>query len=229
MPLSPLPTDTPEQLAKAETVREKILSNFVSKYLFNVRTNHVPKTLIVENDRLVGLVFQETRIENGRAIPVPGTETEVRGPYVISSIGSIPEMIEGIPARGVVYDIGDEAVCRIAGYPNVFALGNAVTGRGNINESLKHGRDITQKLIAEYIEDPLGKAAENGMSAQKDAIARAIDGIVASIDPITESSRQQLLQRISNLQAQAGYDDDFTAWVEKHRPVRLEEILGGEK
>lgn len=228
MPLSPLPTDTPEQLAKAERVREKILDNFVSKYLFKVRANHVPCDLIVEDDRLAGLVFQETKIENGRAVPIPGSEKEARAPYVISSIGSIPEMIDGIPARGNVYDISDEAACRISGYPNVFALGNAVTGRGNINESLKHGREITQKLIADYIDKPLQTAAEDSVEAQKAVIAEAIDGIVAAIDEITDENRQQLRERVKALQAKVGYDGDYPAWVEKHRPVRLEAMLGSE-
>lgn len=225
MPLSPMPTDTPEQLAKAEMVREKILNNFVSKYLFKVQTQRVPCDLIVEEGQLKGLVFQETKIDHGRAVPVPGTETEVRGPYVISSIGSIPEMIDGIPARGSVYDIADDSVCRISGYPNVFALGNAVTGRGNINESLKHGREITQKLIESYLSAPLESAARDGVEIQKNVVEKAIDGIVAKIDPLAEGVYPALMKRIKSLQEKVGYDGDYMQWIEKHRPVRLEELI----
>jgi NADPH-dependent glutamate synthase beta subunit-like oxidoreductase len=226
MPLSPMDTDTPEKLAKAEMVREKVLNNYASKYLFKVEPLHMPVDKIVEDDQLVGVVMQETWIDNGKAVPVPGSEKEVRGAYVISSIGSVPEMIDGIPSKWGVYDVADEAVCRIAGYTNVFALGNAVTGRGNINESLKHGREVSERILTEYIEDPGASATEESITAREASVASAVDGIIPAIQRVNEDQYNQILDRVKTLQDKRGYTGDFRAWVAKHLPVRLETLIG---
>jgi NADPH-dependent glutamate synthase beta subunit-like oxidoreductase len=226
MPLSPMDTDTPEKLAKAEMVREKVLNNYASKYLFEVEPLHMPVDKIVEGDQLVGLVMQETKIEDGRAKPISGSEKEVRGAYVISSIGSIPEMIDGIPSKWGVYDVADETVCRIAGYPNVFALGNAVTGRGNINESLKHGREVSERILADYLADPVATSTEESIVAREASVASAVDGIIPAIERVSESQYNQILERVKTLQQKQGYTGDFRAWVAKHLPVRLEALIG---
>ncbi len=116
MPLSPSATDTPELLAKAQRVREKIFNNYQSKYLFNIEPCHMPVDKIVENGRLQGLVFQQTKIENGRVIPIPRSEKAYRSPLVISSIGSIPEVINGIPMSGQVYKVNWDECCKIEGF-----------------------------------------------------------------------------------------------------------------
>jgi hypothetical protein len=226
MPLSPMDADTPELLAKAEAVREKVLNNYASKYLFHVKPLHVPVDKIVENDRLAGLVMQETRIENGKAVSIPGTEKEIRGSYVISSIGSIPEMIPGIPEKWGMYDIADEDVCRISGYEHVFALGNAVTGRGNINESLKHGKAVSERILEDYIEDPVASKTEESIARRESSIAAAIDGLMPHVNAIDPVQFDQIMTRIRDMQQQRGYDGDFRAWVAKHLPVRLEAMLG---
>ncbi len=228
MPLSPMATDTPEQLAKAETVREKVLENYRSKYLFHVKPLHMPVDKIVEDGQLVGLVMQETQIENGKAMPVPGSEKAVRGSYVISSIGSIPEMITGIPAKWGVYDIADTAVCRIAGYQNVFALGNAVTGRGNINESLKHGKEVSERILAEYVEDPVASATEDTIAQRKEVISEAVDGLLSQVQKIDATHSAEIMERVKALQEKHGYNGDFRAWVAQHLPVRLETLIGHE-
>ena len=151
MPLSPSPTDTPELLAKAQQVREKIFHNYQSKYLFNIKPLHMPVDKIIEGDRLAGLVFQKTEIVDGRVRPIEGALEEVRGPIVVSSIGSLPAPIPGVPLKGSVFDVAQEACCRLNGLPNVFALGNAVTGRGNILESMRHGRNVSQKILGQWL------------------------------------------------------------------------------
>ena len=80
MPLSPLPTDTPEQLEKAQNVRQKILNNFQTKFLFRVKECHMPLEKIVEDGRLSGLKFCKTKIENGKAEQIPDSEVEIKSP-----------------------------------------------------------------------------------------------------------------------------------------------------
>lgn len=228
MPLSPMATDTPEQLAKAEGVREKVLNNYASKYCFRVKPLHMPIGTIVEHDRLTGLIMQETRIENGKAVPIPGSEKEVRGSYVISSIGSIPEMIPGIPEKWGVYKVADEDVCRIAGYEHVFAIGNAVTGRGNINESLKHGKEVSERILAEFIEDPVSAGLQEQIAARESAAVKTVDGLMPLVRKITPEQYAGLMQRIEALQKARGYNGEFRAWVAQHLPVRLETLIDHE-
>ncbi len=224
MPLYPGTPTTPEEKAKAEAVREKILTNYASKYLFKVEPNHVPVDKIVENDQLVGLRFRQTEIVDGRVKILEGTDKEIRFPYVVSSIGSIPELIPGIPASGQTYQIEDEVFCRIAGYPKIFALGNAVTGRGNIKESMEHGREISQNVIEGYLEEAEGEPNEQVL----DRIKEAISGIETEVrkSKIEASQFESISQKVKALQNKSGYDGDFMSWVNTHRPKRLEEILG---
>ena len=107
MPLSPMPTDTPEQLQKAQMVRQKILDNFQRKYLFKFEPCCIPIGQISDGDRLDSIKFQRTKIENGRVMPIEHDFIDVHTPMVISSIGSIQEMIKGIPADGSIVKITD--------------------------------------------------------------------------------------------------------------------------
>ncbi len=224
MPLSPLPADTPEQLAKAQAVREKILNNYQSKYLFNMAPNHVPTKTVVEGDQLVGLIMQETKIEAGRVIAIEGSDKEVRFPYVISSIGSIPVMIPGIPATGQTYAVEDETFCRIAGYPHVFALGNAVTGRGNIKESMVHGREISQNVIEGYLSEAEGESNADACNRIADAIATL--SVEIRDRKLSDADYEKIKQEVEKLHKKVGYDGDYLSWIERHVPKRLENLLG---
>ena len=215
MPLSPTPITSPEMREKVEGIREKVLNNYASKYLFKVKPQHVPVSMIENGSRLEGLVFKQTEIVDGRAVPIEGSEIEVRAPYIISSIGSIPESIPGIPMRGNMYDIIQDPCCRVRGYNNVFALGNTVTGRGNIRESAKHGKEVATKIIDHYI------------NSQTPLPANKIDGVVPFVPKVTGDKRDAIVARVKTMQEAAGYDGDFEAWVQKHTPTRLEEMIGG--
>jgi len=94
MPLSPMATDTPEKLEKAENVREKLLNNFLTKYLFKFNELHMPTGYVEEDGRLTGIKFTKTELKDGKAVAIEGSEYVVESPLVISSIGSIPEMID---------------------------------------------------------------------------------------------------------------------------------------
>ena len=87
-------------------------------FIFQERCKPVDK--IVEGDRLAGLVFQRTEIVEGRVKSVPDSEFEVRSPLTISSIGSIPEPIPGIPTKGELFIISDENTGKMDGYEHVF-------------------------------------------------------------------------------------------------------------
>jgi NADPH-dependent glutamate synthase beta subunit-like oxidoreductase len=229
MPLSPAETNTPELLEKAQTVRAKILNTFQTRFLFDVKELHSPIETIVEDGRLVGMVFQENKMEDGKAVPVEGSRIEYRGPLTISSIGSIPEPIDGVPSDGQVFRVADSNLCRIDGYDNVFAVGNAVTGRGNINESLKHGREISQNIMDDYLDwqeedfQELLRQREASVAEQMNDLS----GYLADKEVLPVEKIEAIQNRIAGYQEEAGYNGNFMKWVDQHLPKRLEDMLEG--
>ena len=227
MPLSSAPATTPEQLARARVVRQKILDNFLRKYLFKFEPCWSPVDKMIENDRLTGVVFQKNEIVDDKVVPVPGCRQTFKAPLFISSIGSIPEMIRGIPSAGQVFNINEDESCHLEGYENVFALGNAVTGRGNIIESQRHSKAISMEVMDDYLhwqeedyQDWL-RGTESGMSNQVTAIVNRIE----RRDYMPETVIRKILCKTEALQQKSGYDGNYPAWVRKNLPMRLEDML----
>lgn len=146
MPLVP-PAEDGSFPANAETVRKKLLQVAQGKYLFKFEGCSIPTQVIIEKDHLAGLVFRRTAVESGRVRVLPGTEFEVRSPMVVSSIGSLPEPIGGLPFAHSVYSVEDAESGRLAGFDRVFVTGNAVTGKGNIRASRLEGRRTAEWII----------------------------------------------------------------------------------
>lgn len=223
MPLYPGNVSTPEEIAKAQAVRTKVLTNYQSKYLFNMEPNHVPVDKIVEGDRLVGLVFKETEIVDGSVKVIEDSTKEVRFPYVISSIGSLPEKIPGIPTSGTTYEICCEVFSRLKGYSNIFALGNAVTGRGNIKESMAHGREIAQNVIEGYLSDAEGESDPSIVGRISDAI-QSLEDEIRQHD-ISADNHGKIMSFVESRHEKLDYTD-YNSWIAKHLPERLEDQLG---
>ncbi len=227
MPLAQLPDNaTPDQIAKTEQVRQKMLRLARERYLFQFQARRLTTGLIVENGRLVGLKVAETRLEGRRAEPILGTEEEIRAPLVISSIGSVPEALPGISMNGEYYAFTDEATPRHTGHPQVFGVGNVVTGQGNIRVSLVHSQVVTKKLIDKYAY--VDGEAEGSSASRKSAEKRAAERADAAIERIEAwpslSSTQmvKLEERLRALQRRVGYTGDYDAWIAKVTPPDLE-------
>ncbi|HUV12625.1 MAG TPA: hypothetical protein VMY18_03215, partial [Acidobacteriota bacterium] len=176
--------------------------NFLAKYLFNFEPCCTPVREVVEGNRLAGLVFQRTEVREGRAVALPDTEFEVRSPHIISSIGSLPEPVPGIELKWELFRIPDPNTGKLEGYNNVFALGNSVTGTGNIRASRLHAR-----MVAEWIVDSFLQCPEDASQNSND-----------------EAQVRRVLERASKLQTRAGYDGDYDKWIERHQPIRLESM-----
>jgi len=78
----------------------------------------------------------------------------------------------------------------------VYALGNAVTGRGNINQSLKHATQISQLIIDELL--------------TKDTKTNSTDA---------------LKETVHQWQNKVKYNRDYSDWISKHMPTRLEDMI----
>jgi len=227
MPITPIPENADERrINKAYEVRNRMLNKLQKDFYFTLEECWAPVDKIIEDDRLAGLVFQKTKIENGRVKMVPDKTIEVKTPMVISSIGSIPEPIEDVPADGSAYAVENLHTGQINGFDNVFALGNAVTGRGNIRESRLHSVAVTEHVVHEHFKIP-----QDGESEQADSTSAAVEKQVTGIQQkmraqgaLTESEVDDVLGRIKQRQKSVGYDCNYRSWVEKHTPVRLENM-----
>jgi ferredoxin/flavodoxin---NADP+ reductase len=227
MPLAQPPDNaTPEQIAKTEQVRLKMLKLARDRYLFRVQDRRLTTGLAIENDRLVGLKVAETKIEGRKAEPVPGSEYEIRAPLVISSIGSVPERLPGISMNGEYYTFTDEDLPRYTGCQRVYGVGNVVTGQGNIRVSLVHSQRVTNRLIETYLGvghrdaslSGMYEAAESQVARQTVSIEEAIEGC----PPLSESQLTAIEARIRTLQERACYTSDYDSWIAKVTPSDLE-------
>lgn len=194
MPLAEPKDRSPEALEKVQMVRQKILDKAMDEFRFHYQERHLPVDKIVEDDRLVGLVFVRTRVEGRKAIPLEGTEKEIRFPLVISSIGSVPEPIPGIEMTGAYYKFSDWDLGIYEAADNVYGVGNTVTGQGNIRLSVKHG-----EVVANYVADELEKQ-----------------------DKLPEEKVEEVFERVEERQKAVGYTGEYRAWVERMTPPDLE-------
>jgi NADPH-dependent glutamate synthase beta subunit-like oxidoreductase len=195
MPLVEIPEGaTPERAEKTLGARRKLLEKAMEKYRFRLEPLCMPDGLLVEDGRLVGLRFRRTRAERGKIFPTDET-FERRGPYVISSIGSIPAPLEGIPMKGELFDFADWELGRLAEYPTVFSAGNVATGKGNIVASRKHAVAVANAMLQGFLREQPTLAP--------DALAK-------------------LRARVHERQTAVGYSGDYATWIAKVTPPDLE-------
>jgi NADPH-dependent glutamate synthase beta subunit-like oxidoreductase len=226
MPLVAVPEGaSPEREQKVRGSREKLLAKAMDKYCFRFEPQCMPDGLLTEGDRLAGFRFRRTRIEDGRPIPTDAT-FERRGAATISSIGSVPEPIEGIEMKGELFQFSDWELGRLEGYPTVFAAGNVATGKGNIIASRKHARAVSATIIEAFLglgegghagEEALAGSVNAGMREAAEKIASEI----ATQPPIEAPVLAALRARVQERQQAVGYDG-FEAWLERVTPPDFE-------
>ena len=151
MPLTTIPEDaTPEMVEKRKLARRKILNNTLDKFLFKVAECTQPVGLSYEDNILNGIEVIENKIIDGKLIAKENSNKILHGNTFISSIGSLPEPIQGIPMDGSTYNIVDEDSGKFDELEKVHGMGNAITGKGNIKASRVSAKtvgDLTIDLI----------------------------------------------------------------------------------
>ena len=204
------------------------MNNYLKKYKFNFKPLRVPIDFIEENNILKGLVLQKVTVYNGRIVPIENEIEELRSDLIVSSIGSLPEQIDGLEYEYNTLKMRKHVDYHVFGFDNVFAVGNAVTGRGNIQESKQHGHKITRRIIDEHLtDDALEEWLNNINTTIKQAVLDSMDSIIEEIsskDIQPEHIIKGILDRTKAINDGNGYTN-YGEWVEKHRPIRLEDGL----
>ncbi|SNR30551.1 NADPH-dependent glutamate synthase beta chain [Lutibacter agarilyticus] len=227
MPLKSPKDHTKESIEAAQKVSEKLLNKYLEKYAFEFIPLAIPVGFKEENGKLVAVVFQNVSLESGRIIPVENSFFELETAMLIASIGSVPEQISGLNYEWGTLKMKEPEGYRVAGFNNVFAVGNAVTGRGNIQESKKHGKQMTEKIIDEHLTND---ALENWLTNFNSQIINDVDDQVLTISK--QISKQQIqpiasiesmLQKVAEIHKNNNYTT-YQNWVEKNIPIRLEQL-----
>ncbi len=223
MPVVTIPEDaTPEREAKVRRSRATLLDKAMRKFGFEVEELCVADDLIVEDGKLVGMVFRRTKLEGNRVVPIDET-FEHRGACVISSIGSIPEPIEGIDMKGELYDFEDWDTGRLSAYPNVFSVGNVVTGKGNIVASRRHAAEVSTAAIeaflgvADDVEAGRAALAAPAVTAAGD-LAEDVKEHLAQIPHPSADAYEATIARVAERQKAVDYAGDLASWLELVEP-----------
>ncbi|AMC09789.1 hypothetical protein Lupro_00260 [Lutibacter profundi] len=228
MPLKLPKDDSEESIKAAKLVSEKLLNKYAEKYVFNFIPLSIPVDFREKEDKLTSVIFQKVIVENGKIKPKENSYFELKTAILISSIGSIPEQLEGLEYEHSSLKMRKNANYQVVGFENVFAVGNAVTGRGNIQESKQHGKQITTLIIDEHLtEDALEKWLTNMNNEIKSEVNNNLNAIVGEISKRhvqPKSVIEGILDKINQIHKKIGYTN-YRDWIKKNTPDRLEDIL----
>ena len=167
------PTRRPSVPTRSGQARAKILDKAQRKFLFEFQELRVPTGVIADKGAMVGVNFSRTEVVDGQVRIVQEGAESARAPLTISSIGSIPEPIPGIPQKGEVYTYVDQKIGLVIEGPTaVYAAGNVLTGKGNIKDSLDSGTEIGTRVAEAYL-GLSGEELKIAEDARKEAAARA--------------------------------------------------------
>ena len=188
----------------------KIMDRVIRKYFVKFEELSVPVQTIVEDGRLTGIRFQRSEVVDGRIRTLDGTAFDARASMVISSIGSIPKPIEGIPTKGELYHYDSWDTGEVHGLRGVFGLGNVLTGKGNIKDSRANAIEIIEKVVAAYLgvgDEP--EQMPHSASAQTEAVAEQ----AAVARPMSVEEMKALAERLESRHEAIGYSD-YSRWIE---------------
>jgi ferredoxin--NADP+ reductase len=227
MPLSDIPPDaSPKRADAMRQARLKILDKARRKYLFEFEERRIPTGLIENDGHLGGILMSRTEVNGGQVRILPATAEPVVAPLTVSSIGSIPEPISGIPQRGEVYQYIDEKIGLLMDGPTaVFAAGNVLTGKGNIKDSLESGTAVGTHIVEAYLgvaEDGTVPSLADGVRAAAAREGIQIAGNITGRPPLSPDQVKKILQRVRLRQREVGYHGNYRRWIEEVTPPDLQ-------
>jgi hypothetical protein len=225
MPLSDIPPDAPAKRAEAlKMARGKILEKAQRKFLFEFQELRAPSGVIADDGVMVGVNFSRTEVADGQVRIVQEGAESARAKLTISSIGSIPEPIPGIPQKGEVYTYVDRDVGLLMdGETAVFAAGNVLTGKGNIKDSLESGTEIGTRVAEAYL-GLSGEELNLAEGARKEAAASGekIAGAISTRSKMPADKVAEVLKRVRERQHAVGYEGSYRDWIAKVTPADLQ-------
>jgi NADPH-dependent glutamate synthase beta subunit-like oxidoreductase len=223
MPLASVENPSPAQLEKLEATRARIMEKVMRKYLVHMEECCVPVAAIEADGRLEGLVFRKTAIEDGRMRELDGSDFEVRAPLVVSSIGSLPQPIEGVPIKGNLYEFDSVERGTLHGVDSVFGLGNVLTGKGNIRDSRVNASIVAERVIENLLGVPETSNSVDDMSdalhEEFSARAQPLVDLALTGAKLSPERIAPIMERVKCRWDEVGYPGDYRDWIEANRPA----------
>ncbi|MCC6619686.1 MAG: hypothetical protein IT385_00435 [Deltaproteobacteria bacterium] len=210
--------------AKLEQTRVKLLQKVLDKYLVSFVPLAAPVRPIVVTDadggeRLGGLVFRKNEVR-GKDLVALDEELEVRADLVVSSIGSIPEPLPGVPMKGELYVWRDWESGALDVDADVYGLGNVLTGKGNIVESRKSSKKVMTRLVEAHLglraSDESGATVEAAHDAARAAVEPLIDKAL-SRPPLPPERVEAIKAFVAGRWGEIGYPGDYAGWMARQR------------
>jgi hypothetical protein len=219
MPLVPLDDEpSQEQKERAKGVREKIVQNACRKFLFEVYPLHAPLAVEASSGNLRALHFQINSSQGGRLVD-SGERRRMETTFLISSIGSLPEALPGVPMVGELYDAKDSLTGVFKGQPRVCCVGNAITGKGNIQASLRSASQLGRTLNEGL---PLGgDPYEEFLLSIRENARQQVDELIRYLRAMPLPGSEGLPDRLAALQKARGFST-FCAWREARLAERCD-------
>ncbi|MCF6180935.1 FAD-dependent oxidoreductase [Lutibacter sp.] len=228
MPLKAPKDDTIENIEKAHEVSRKLLVKYQEKYLFDFIPQSIPLSFNEKNGKLIGVIFQKVATIDGKITPIQNSTFELKTETLISSIGSVPEQIDGLLYENGSLKMRSKSDYHIEGFDNVFAIGNAVTGKGNIQESKRHGKEMTSLILnKDLTKDALDKWVTFYNNEIESKVRKQLSGMLNEItnkEIPPEDIIKEILNKTTKIQQNLGYKS-YNDWILKHLPNRLEDEL----
>ena len=228
MPLKSPKDNTLESIESAQLVSEKLLKKYIEKYVFEFIPLSIPINYNEENNKLSGVIFQKVTSKNGKIEPIENSFFELKTSLLISSIGSVPEQIEGLEYTNSSLKLAKNSDYLVEGFDNVFAVGNAITGKGNIQDSKRHGKQMTSLIIDNHLtEDELEKWLIIYNDEIKTNVNKQINTIFNEISncPVqSETILNSIVKRTDEIRKRINYTN-YKDWIQSNMPERLEDIL----
>ena len=218
MPLVSAGEGNAARLAKLGETRVKLLSKVLEKYLVGFQQLASPVAAIVDGDRLVGVRFQRNAHVDGKLVPT-AEHFDVATGLVVSSIGSIPELIPGLPAKGELYRWANMETGALADATEVYGLGNVLTGKGNIVESRKSSKKVMGRLVEVRL--GLVTATDADIDLAQKATHEAAEHLIDDawkVPPISPETVAKIRAWVEQRWAEVGYGGDYRAWIAQRAP-----------
>ena len=213
MPLVPMgEAPSAEKLIKAEGVREKIIKNAQSRYGFEVHELRMSSQIHTESGSITAVTFDKKAYVDGKYVGTGETET-VQTSMVISSIGSIPEAIEGVPMDGELYRWENRHTGAFTGLPGVYCVGNAITGRGNIKDSAANARRLGAAMTSAVTDGVFDY--ETWFKTDRENAKKSVEKLqayLAGLPEPSEAQRSVILGKVKHLREQRRFKGSYLDW-----------------
>jgi hypothetical protein len=175
---------------------------------------------------MVGVNFNRTEVADGQVRVLPEAAQSAHAQLTISSIGSIPEPIPGIPQRGEVYQYVDANVgLLMEGATGIYAAGNVLTGKGNIKDSLVSGTEIGIHVAERYLgltNDGKGAPLTDAMREEAHQEGLRMAASINTRELVSSAKVAGIVARVRKRQSEVGYEGDYRGWIKKVTPADLQ-------